>query len=55
MEIYFPVTDKVLEEQFKVGTSYKLQIAYRQDGTDGYFSTVGIIKYTSNPDVYIAD
>lgn len=55
MEIYFPITDKVLKEKFKVGTSYKVQIAYRNADGDGYFSTVGIIKYTSNPDVYIAD
>lgn len=55
MEIYFPITDSNLATNFKVGTSYKLQIAYREDGIDGYFSTVGIIKYTSNPDVYIAD
>ncbi len=55
MEIYFPIEDSVLDEKFKIGTSYKIQIAYRNENGDGYFSTVGIIKYTTNPDVYIAD
>lgn len=38
-----------------VGQYYKIQIAYIEKGTNeiGYYSNVGIIKYTAMPDVYI--
>lgn len=39
-----------------VGQYYKVQMAYRAiDGTIGYYSTVGVIKYTSTPVVGISD
>lgn len=39
---------------FRVGNFYKVQIAYvNLDGEVGYYSTVGVVKYTSNPEVYI--
>lgn len=40
---------------FKIGQHYKIQIAYiAQDKTTiGYFSTVGVVKYTSKPSVTI--
>ena len=39
---------------FEIGEFYKVQLAYR-DLTDtiGYFSTVGVLKCTSQPNVYI--
>ena len=43
-----------LANDLKVGQSYKIQIAYvGNDDTVGYFSTVGVIKYTSTPKVSI--
>ena len=40
--------------KLKVGQHYKVQIAYiDQNGVVGYYSTVGIIKYTSKPKVSI--
>ena len=38
---------------FRVGQSYKIQIAYINDGTIGYYSTVGIAKYTTIPEMNI--
>lgn len=38
------------------GQSYKVQLAYiAEDGTVGYYSTVGVIKYTSLPIVGLKD
>lgn len=40
---------------FKVGQYYKIQLAYiSTDGLVGYFSTVGVVKYTTKPIVEIA-
>ena len=40
--------------QLKIGNYYKFQIAYvDQDEESGYFSTVGVIKYTTKPTVAI--
>lgn len=37
-----------------IGNFYKIQIAYiKTDLTIGYYSTVGIMKYTTKPEVYI--
>lgn len=50
------VTFSLAEEDitFNVGQYYKVQLAYiHLDGTIGIYSTVGVIKYTSTPDVYI--
>ena len=42
------------ESDFVVGNSYKLQMAYiNQDNEYGYYSTVGVIKYTTEPQVAI--
>lgn len=39
---------------FVVGRSYKVQIAYEsRDGVVGYYSSVGVIKYTIKPKVFI--
>lgn len=41
--------------KIRVGQYLKVQLAYVSDqGIVGYFSTVGIIKYTSKPNVYIS-
>lgn len=41
-------------QQMRVGQFYKFQIAYiGQDDKVGYFSTVGVGKYTSKPDIHI--
>lgn len=41
---------------FKKGVFYKVQIAYiNKKGKIGYFSTVGIVKYTSEPEVNISN
>lgn len=38
----------------RLGQYLKIQMAYiGKDGTIGYFSTVGIVKYTSKPSVYV--
>lgn len=50
MEAYFTITG------LKVGQYYKLQMAYvdNDDGAVGYYSTVGVVKYTSSPVVSIS-
>lgn len=43
-----------LRSQLFIGQYYKLQLAYiGADGVIGYYSSVGIIKYTTEPDVGI--
>ena len=42
------------ESKFTVGSSYKLQMAYiDQNDNYGHYSTVGVFKYTEEPNVYI--
>ena len=42
------------ESKFIVGSSYKLQMAYiDQNDNYGHYSTVGVFKYTEEPNVYI--
>ena len=40
--------------QLRVGTFYKAQLAYKNNDVVGYFSTVGVFKYTEMPKVYIS-
>ena len=41
---------------FTVGQYYKVQLAYiGLDGTIGYYSTVGVVKYTTVPKISIAN
>lgn len=44
-----------LTKSYDVGQSYKLQLAYKKDANIGYYSTVGISKYTKQPTVQIKD
>lgn len=41
--------------KFSVGQYYKVQIAYVQNNEIGYYSTVGIIKCTSKPEMFIVN
>lgn len=46
--------DRKILNNMKVGEFFKVQLAYLDDRyLPGYYSTVGIIKYTSKPTVYI--
>lgn len=43
-----------IEKKLNIGQYYKIQIAYRSaDTTIGYYSTIGVIKYTGEPTVVI--
>lgn len=56
-EVYFDIDNDKLN-LFKIGNSYKIQIAYRandESQTIGYYSTVAIVKYTTKPDISIVD
>jgi hypothetical protein len=49
-EIYFNIPNDIL----LAGVSYKVQIAYIDNANIvGYFSTVGVVKYTAKPQVVI--
>lgn len=51
-EVYFNIISDI--NKFKIGQFYKVQLAYRNSENEiGYFSTVGIIKYTAVPKVTI--
>lgn len=52
------VSFNIKDANLTIGSFYKIQMAYRssdEDKTIGYFSTVGIIKYTAKPKVYISN
>lgn len=52
--VYFDVLEDTVKKVFSVGSFYKAQMAYvDRDGMVGYYSTVGVIKYTTKPDVSI--
>ena len=53
--VTFTVNLKNLEKNpFSIGAFYKVQLAYEdRSGTVGYYSTVGIMKYTTKPTVSI--
>lgn len=47
-------TNESLYKTLKTGSSYKVQLAYvSTSGLIGYYSTVGVVKYTTNPKVEI--
>ena len=49
-QIYFTIPEKTCI----IGASYKLQIAYIDSSNQiGYYSTVGVVKYTAKPEVII--
>jgi hypothetical protein len=51
---YF-IIDNVKNNKYLLGNFYKAQVAYIDKDTNeiGYYSTVGVIKYTSKPEVKI--
>lgn len=56
MEAYFSLGD--YQEKLNIGQHYKVQLAYCENNSEGqldpgYFSTVGVVKYTAKPEVYI--
>lgn len=54
MTVNFLVPEE-LRKKFMVGQYYKIQMAYiDMNGTVGYYSTVGVIKYTTMPKISIA-
>ena len=51
---YFDISKEALEKSFLIGQFYKCQLAYIDtDNVVGYYSTVGVIKYTTKPKVNI--
>lgn len=56
VETKFEVNFDVSHITFDVGQYYKIQLAYIYDDLDhtvGYYSTVGVVKYTTEPEIYI--
>lgn len=53
-EISCEFTDEEVKK-FIIGQFYKVQIAYVNGTEEGYYSTVGVVKYTAKPEVIIAD
>ena len=52
----FEVKFDVSDIDFSIGQYYKLQLAYianDEDQTIGYYSTVGVVKFTTEPQIYI--
>ena len=52
--VTFEISPTILNK-LNIGQFYKVQLAYLYKGTKdvGYYSTVGVIKYTSEPEVSI--
>lgn len=54
-EINFYLTSAELDK-LNIGQSYKCQIAYKDlQGNIGHYSTVGVVKFTTKPEVLIED
>ena len=52
--VYFNISKETLEKTFLIGQFYKCQLAYIDiNDVTGYYSTVGVIKYTTKPKVSI--
>lgn len=52
--VYFDIAKETLEKSFLIGQFYKCQLAYVDtNNVVGYYSTVGVIKYTTKPEVSI--
>ena len=49
----FEVKKDWVDNNLHMGQHYKVQLAYNNHGTEGYFSTIGVIKFTSKPLVTI--
>lgn len=56
LQVEFNLPVSLVENRFKIGQYFKVQLAFRDKssyGVVGYYSTVGIIKYTAEPEVTI--
>lgn len=55
LDLNNPLTpNKTYADSLIVGLYYKIQLAYvDNDGVVGYFSDVGVVKYTAKPTIYI--
>lgn len=52
--VYFNISAEILGKSFLIGQFYKCQLAYVDiNNITGYYSTVGVIKYTTKPKVSI--
>lgn len=52
--VYFKLDEQTVNNIFSLGSFYKAQLAYIDlEGTVGYYSTVGILKYTTKPTISI--
>lgn len=51
-EVIFTLS-KNQASKLNIGQYYKVQIAYDNNGTEGYYSTVGVAKFTTKPTVMI--
>ena len=53
-KIIFSFTEQAVKENLNIGQHYKIQIAYQNiNGDIGYYSSVGVTKFTTKPIVYI--
>lgn len=51
---YFSLAENKMTNDFTIGQYYKVQLAYIDRNENvGYYSTVGILKYSSKPEIYI--
>ena len=50
---YFYANFNLESDKLMVGQYYKVQLAFQEGNTVGYFSTVGVFKYTAIPEVSI--
>lgn len=52
--VEFQIPDTILN-RLTIGSFYKVQLAYIGTTQIGYYSSVGVIKYTAEPSVHISD
>jgi len=52
---YFTINNINTNDKYFIGNFYKAQVAYIEKATEeiGFYSTVGVIKYTSKPEIKI--
>ena len=52
--VYFDIPEETVKNVFSIGSFYKAQLAYVDNNKEvGYYSTVGVVKYTTKPEVSI--
>lgn len=54
--VTFILPEENIKSKLNIGQYYKIQLAYLDhDGIPGFYSTVGVVKYTTKPSVEILD